>query len=132
MQLPQCFPGCRLLPRQNKPGEDEGGAVGEEEGHHLTPLIASQADIPQRHSEARVQGTGQLWQRLSRGPCSSARLHPSSSSSEGMGHPGQAPLSGYGRDHAGPEGSRAFPGQTLIGALGAAQLLPGKFTNQEH
>ena len=26
MQLLQCFPGCRLLFLQNKPGEDEGGA----------------------------------------------------------------------------------------------------------
>lgn len=61
MQLLQCFPGCRLLSLQNKRGEDEGGSRGPgDEGHHLMPLIASQADILQRHREARIQGTGRF------------------------------------------------------------------------
>lgn len=32
MQLLQCFPGCGLLPLQNKAGEDEGGAAGGKKG----------------------------------------------------------------------------------------------------
>lgn len=32
MQLLQPFPGCRLLPLQNKPGEDEGGAAAGKKG----------------------------------------------------------------------------------------------------
>lgn len=38
MQLLQCFPGCRLLPLQNKLGKDEGGAAG---GKRRAPFNAS-------------------------------------------------------------------------------------------
>lgn len=59
MQLLWCFPGCRLLPLQNKLGEDEGGDRLREEGHYLMPLIASQGNILRRHREAQIQGSQQ-------------------------------------------------------------------------
>ena len=58
-----------------------------------------------------------------------------------MEHPGQAPLPGaepavprYERDHTGLRRAAklSLGSRSLIGALGAAQLFPGKFTNQEH
>lgn len=134
------FSRLRAPASAKQAGRGRGGSCGGEEGHHLTPLIASQADILRRHREARIQGMG--WFAAAallghphlplRGPCPpSSRFHPAPSC-QGTERPSQAPLPGaepaapHGETALDSEGSRTFPGQTLVSAFGAAWLHPGE------